>query len=228
MVPTGMVDYLWFHDGDDWWVTLIKAVIWAGIAVLLIVKSVDHVDTGQQALRRRFGKVVKYRRGPKKDQAVVVNPGFIPLVPFVHSLWKLSVLKQQQELRAQIRRNDHGLYQMVNVKIFYRIVDIEKALVDNHDANELIVSTCEQQLCQLIDSKLGNLAIESELASRVRPVLLEQYGAELMQVLVIFSGVTDYSQFVDGLASSGVNISGTVIAAIAASGNGQHNATEAS
>lgn len=198
---SSLIDIIAIHlDTDLWWVSLIKITIWAALLIFLGIKSTDHVDQGEHALRRRMGKVVYYRRGPDKGKAVVVGPGWRLLVPFVHSLWKINTQKQQAELRGQIRLLKSGRYELIQVKIFFKIKDIELALVDNLDVKDLIVTTCEQYLRQLIEDGASNTDIETQLPEVARAELKKSYGTNIKSASVVFAGETENSQLATGLS----------------------------
>ena len=134
------------NSGGGWMSTVIKFLVSAIAVAVFAIKGLDHVDQGERALKRRFGKVLFDRRGRPKE----IGPGLKVLVPFVHSLLKISVRQRVEQLSTQTRKLDDGTgYQEVVAKVIFSVVDVHPGLLVGEDLNGQIVTLCEKHFRHL-------------------------------------------------------------------------------
>jgi regulator of protease activity HflC (stomatin/prohibitin superfamily) len=197
----GVLEYLWFRDNDPWWATLLRAVALIALAVLFVLKGMQKVPSGCQALRTRFNKVVHYRRdtydrsGSKVHrcgEAKVVGPGLVIGIPFVHNIMIESVTEQFEALPEMIRRQPSREFVS---KINFQVVDLEKALVGVTDYKGLLVNDCAEVVRRLVietalrDDEISvRLMADDSLQQRA-----SQLGVKLLKLTVSTSNPTDQS-----------------------------------
>ena len=194
-MPMELMKYLWFSDQDVWWVALIKLVVFITVGVFFFIKSTDHVDEGERALRLRGGKAARHMYGAKLGhaiiksprskwmvptkfarrineaeigRAIVVNPGLKFMVPKLHSLWKVNVQRRILDISEQIRRTSSLRFQKVTMTIEFMVIDIEQALIFNQDLDALIRSHCAKYVMKLVEDNVENEDLPNSLVKRAK------------------------------------------------------------
>lgn len=228
-MPYGnLFDMIAIHiDSDPWFLTLIKLLIWIGAIILLIIKSTDKVNTGDQALRRRGGKVVNHWFGPRKGLPKIYDPGQQILIPFWHSMWPTSVQDRLLELRQQeYERLDHH-FMSVTVAIRFRVVDIAIALIELESVDALVTALCEKYVLKLLSQGVDVREVDEAFIAH-QPALeaAAMLGVELIELSVVSAAETSSSQHASMLVAGGLK--GFNLPLLAVSNGNGHKKVETS
>jgi hypothetical protein len=197
----------------SWVATVVKIVATVLALVVFAIKGIDHVDQGERALKRRFGRVLFDRKGHPKE----IGPGLKVLVPFVHSLLKISVRQRVEQLGTQTRRLEDGTgYQEVIAKIIFSVVNIHPALLVGEDLNAQIVALCEKHFRLLIGEGVANADIPDLLVERVTAEAA-RLGVQVDELDIVNEADTFATQLAQSFAAIG---GGAVMAALNGTGTG--------
>lgn len=121
-----------------WWGQI---AIVALLLVAALLLSLRFVKEGERGLVLRFGQVV--RKGGKPR---VREPGFLFLIPKVHSLVRRHVRQQTIELNEQeVILKDNTIW-VVSAVVFFRVKDIYKALFEIDDLDGGVKNLCMGEL----------------------------------------------------------------------------------
>lgn len=187
------------NSGGGWMSTVIKFLVSAIAVAVFAIKGLDHVDQGERALKRRFGKVLFDRRGRPKE----IGPGLKVLVPFVHSLLKISVRQRVEQLSTQTRKLDDGTgYQEVVAKVIFSVVDVHPGLLVGEDLNGQIVTLCEKHFRHLAAEGIPNALIPAELVARADPEA-RRLGVVLDELAIVNEADTFATQLARSFAAAG-------------------------
>lgn len=180
-------------------------VVAALIAVITgFFKSIRFVQTGEQALKMRFGQVVTHRRGDKKGQAKIMEPGMILLIPFIDTLKRHPVRDQMMQLEPQrITLADDTTWVMKGV-IFYRISSIYHALFEVNDVDNTMRTFAETRLREFLQKlpSYKNLRDVEAIADKLLEELREQgtkWGVKVNNFALTDSAPD--ASIIEGLAS---------------------------
>lgn len=137
-------------------------------AVGSLFKAIRFVHEGELGIKLRFGKA----RRDKSNRPLVINPGFVFLIPFVDTLKRRHVRQQTLRLDNQRIMVARGLIFDVSAVMLFRVKDIYRALFEIDD----------------LDNSLGDLSmgiLRDVLACKEYSELsdMETIGAELLQRL---------------------------------------------
>ncbi|MGH7175439.1 MAG: SPFH domain-containing protein [Minisyncoccia bacterium] len=93
------------------------------------------VNEGEQGVKLRFGKAVRYSFGPKKGNPKVFEPGLTLLIPFVDAMYTRHTRIQTLELQGQSITIANGLSYIVDAVVRFRVKNVYNALfvVDDLD-----------------------------------------------------------------------------------------------
>lgn len=133
--------------------TTITGVVGGVSAAGAIAKSLQGIPEGQQGFKLRFKKVVRHRRGPKKGQPKVYEPGFVWAFPWVHNV--VPVTGQQQTMRCEgqsIRLTD-DIVMNIKISFDFVITDIYKALYHVDNLHEALHNSAMGLVRELISTK---------------------------------------------------------------------------
>ncbi len=189
-----------FGNGGGGWIATVVKVVASAIAVtIFIIKGIDHVDQGERALKRRFGKVLFDRKGRPKE----VGPGLRVLCPFVHSLLKISVRQRVEQLGVQTRKLDNGHgYQEIIAKVIFSVVNIHPALLVGEDLNGQIVALCEKHFRLLVADGVENALIPTLLPEIAAPEAT-RLGVHLDELNIVNEADTFATQLAQCFAAVG-------------------------
>jgi hypothetical protein len=200
-VPWTIADNLggFANTGGGWMGTVVKLLVSTIAVAVFAIKGVDHVDQGERALKRRFGKVLFDRRGRPKE----IGPGLKVLVPFVHSLLKISVRQRVEQLSTQTRKLDDGVgYQDVVAKVIFSVVEIHPGLLVGEDLNGQIVTLCEKHFRHLVAEGVPNAMIPTVLTARA-DAEARRLGVVLDELAIVNEADTFATQLARSFAAAG-------------------------
>jgi regulator of protease activity HflC (stomatin/prohibitin superfamily) len=198
-----VLEYLWFRDNDPWWATLLRAVVLIALAVLFAFKGMHKVPSGSKALRTRFNKVIHYRRDlydrsgyaiHRRGEAKVIDPGLVIGIPFVHNVMIESISEQFEPLPPIVRQQP---WREVVSEINFKVVDLEKALVDFTDYRGSLVKSCAAAVRRLVErTNLNDDDISARLLDDESPLQqrAHQLGVKLLELNVSTTNPTAPAQ----------------------------------
>jgi len=224
MPVNGVLEYLWFRDNDPWWATLLRAVTLIALVVLFIIKGMHKVPSGSQALRTRFNKVIHYRRDTfgrrgyllhRRGEAIVVGPGLVIGIPFVHNVMIELVNEQFEPLPPLIRLQPLREF---NSQINFQVVDLEKALVGVADYKGSLVNSCAAVVRTLVaQTTLSDDEISARmLADESLQQRASKLGVRLLELNVSTSNLTEPAQLAHAFKQEGIVLETPLAAVLAA------------
>jgi hypothetical protein len=178
---------------DTWYGAVLKFLLTVGGAILLLVKSVDHVDAGDLALKRRVGKVQPCARGELKGSPKIVHPGLRLLLPFMDNLWKICVRQQQAPLRNMVRELQAGKTFTVSSTVRFQVVDIYRALTVAKEVNDQVVTYCEAVMRDLIQDPLLPYRLIEEWMPYIAQPFADLIGVKIVALHITSANPHDYS-----------------------------------
>lgn len=114
--------------------SLLHTLVAIGSAIYTLFQSFKFVQEGSLGLKLRFGKVIRNKDGTPK----IIHPGFAWLIPYVDTLRRRHVRQQEVTLDEQIITLQSGLTFRVAGALYFRVVDIYKALFEIDQLDESI------------------------------------------------------------------------------------------
>jgi regulator of protease activity HflC (stomatin/prohibitin superfamily) len=146
-----------------------------------IFKAFKFVHEGERGIKLTFGRAKRDREG----KPVIIEPGFVILVPFVQSLASHHVRQQSYRFPEQhVTLKDGLIYQVAGMVIF-KVTDVYKALFDiesiDHSIDDLGMAAIRDELQQLNHEDLQDLtAVSKKLHERVRE-RANEWGIDIIQ-----------------------------------------------
>jgi regulator of protease activity HflC (stomatin/prohibitin superfamily) len=221
------MQYLWFREDDPWWATLLRALAMIALVALFLLKGMVKVPSGSKGLRTRFNKVVHhrrdgvdrkgnpYRRGDAKEK----YPGLVVGIPFVHNVMIEVVTEQFMPLPEFIRHTDPITQILCTLR--YEVIHLEKALVGIADYRGSLVNSCAAVVRRMVKASVDDDFLSDELVADA-PILqrADDLGVRLLGLDVTSTNITDPAQLAMAFKQAGIPLTGTVLAAVATSTNG--------
>ncbi len=106
-----------------------------GSALVTLFKSIAFVQEGQRGVKLRFGKAVRHRTGKNAGQPILVEPGFVFMIPYVEKLQRRHVRQETNRLDYQKIMFKDGMIFQVSAMLLFTVTDVFKAMfeIDNLD-----------------------------------------------------------------------------------------------
>lgn len=92
-----------------------------------IIPRVQKICADEKGVKFLFGDKVK-----------VLDPGIYIYIPLLHKIEIVTVTRRSINLKKQSLVTKDGSKVMVESSCFYKINDVKKALVENHDVRDII------------------------------------------------------------------------------------------
>ena len=150
-----------FIIANYWWVFVILILIFSGVKIL---KEYERV------VIFRFGRVAKALLNPGGEGN---GPGIILIIPFVDQLVKVSLRTITMDVPPQDIITRDNVTVKVNAIVYFRVIDVEKAIV----AVEDFLYATSQIAQTTLRSVLGQNQLDELLANR------EQINGELQRII---------------------------------------------
>jgi len=144
---------------------------------------------------------IRYRNG---SEVRILEPGrriYWPLVTKVHVV---NVMRQVLNLSTQTLTTLDGKAVIASGVLVYRIVDVEKYLVDNNDADAGI----DEVTCAAVRDVLIGLSLAEIQAARKGHALDQQLGKRARKFLSPFGVRVEYCRLTDFAASNVLSVQG--------------------
>lgn len=144
---------------------------YAGVALVWsVVRAMGKtVESGQTGLKFSFGRAQR-----------VVEPGFHPLLPFLQVIRTVPARSRTLDLPAQRVVTDEGLVYDVDANLVYRVVDVQRALIEIDDLTQGMLQVLALSVQELLRHRArGELYASAELdgeLSRRMAERLEPWG----------------------------------------------------
>jgi regulator of protease activity HflC (stomatin/prohibitin superfamily) len=198
-----------------WLVSLVAAYPWTVLPpVFALWRALGvTIQTGQNGLLFTFGQATR-----------VLEPGFRPLIPFLQVVRRVPTRSRTLELADQRVVTDGGLVYLVRASLVWRIVDIERALIqidDLEDGMRQALTLSVQEVLREFDGSRLVLRpeLDDELAARMETtlarwgVVVERAGfhsispsEETLRLVQLRMGVRARSQAVEKLVAAGLSV----------------------
>jgi regulator of protease activity HflC (stomatin/prohibitin superfamily) len=155
------------------------------------LQSIKFVQEGERGVKVRFGRVVRDRN----NDPVIVEPGFVFMIPFVDTLVRRHVRQQTIELNNQtILLQDNTVF-LVDAILLFRVTDVYKALFEIEDLEASLRNYCMGILRDIVSQKymesINNIeSISNQLFTELNTIANE-WGIECIQFKLTNCSPTD-------------------------------------
>lgn len=150
-------------------------------AIMGVFKAFRFVKEGERGIKLQFGRAMRDSAG----NPIIIEPGFVLLIPFVQTLSKHHVRQQSYRFPEQRITLKDGLIYQIGGMIVFKVIDIYKALfeIDNIDRSidDIGMAAIRDELQQVSHEELCNLeAISGKLHARLK-ARTSEWGVDVIQ-----------------------------------------------
>ena len=160
----------------------IGGIIGASItAVMGVFKAFRFVREGERGIKLQFGKAIRDEKGVP----IVIEPGFVLLIPFMQTIAAHHVRQQSYRFPEQRVTLKDGLIYKVGGMVIFKVVDVYRALFEiesiDHSIDDLCMAAIKDELEQLTHERLTERdELSKKLLARVQK-RAEEWGIEILQ-----------------------------------------------
>jgi regulator of protease activity HflC (stomatin/prohibitin superfamily) len=172
-----MEEVLRIFLGLPLWLQIIITIIVLGFTLF---NSLRFVNEAEQGLRLRFGRVVRDKEG----EPIIIEPGFVFIIPMAESLQKHHTREQPLTLNEQqIILKDRSVF-FVGAAILFSIENIYKALFEIDNVELAVKNCCMGALRDILqkledaDEITDTAKLSQEIYAYVQPQA-EKWGVQI-------------------------------------------------
>jgi regulator of protease activity HflC (stomatin/prohibitin superfamily) len=150
--------------------------------IVAIFKTFKFVKEGERGVKMRFGKV----RRDKDGKPLIVEPGFVMIIPFMDKIQSHHVRQQSDQFTEQRIVLKDGLIYKVSGMVIFKVFNVYSAMfeIDNlyNSVNDVCMAAIKDELEQRNHDQLRDA---SELSQRIIAKVLprvEEWGISIIQL----------------------------------------------